>query len=187
MLNNCLSIILSVAGLVFLAELGDKTMISTAILALRTRRFVLTLALSTIGFLMANSFVILIAWLLRLVVSPKLISLISGALFIVVGIWMIIERGESKTLSGSVALGFLTIALAELGDKTQVALFTTVLAIGNPLYAMAGGVLGYIAANLVGLAIALMLSSRFQWNKIKVFASLIMMSVGLWMLLREFV
>jgi len=182
--SGWLSTILSVAGIVFLAELGDKTMISTAILALRTKRFVLTLMLSLMGFVLANSFVITIAWLLHLAVSSELVNLIGGSLFIVVGTWMLIERTESKTLGGGAALGFLTIALAELGDKTQIAMFTIALTTSTPIYVLIGGALGYVAANVIGVLIARMLSLRFPWRKIKVFASAIMMSVGLWLIIK---
>ncbi len=185
---NALSVLLSAVGIVFLAELGDKTMISTAVLAMRTKRFLIVLLISILAFVVANMIAILAAWILGYMIERVFISTIAGLLFIAVGIWMLIEREEElKEFRGGIAACFLAITLAEIGDKTQLAVFTTALATGCPLYALMGGIIGYTIANAIGVLVVKILGDKVQWTKIKTLASAIMIGIGLWLLIEVLV
>ena len=177
------SILLSATSIVFLAELGDKTMISTAILAMRTKRFLSMLLISVSAFIVANTVAVLAAWVLEYAVNRIVVSVIAGLLFIVVGLWMLKEREEEfKEFREGIVAYFLAITFAEMGDKTQLAVFTTALATGQPLHVLVGGIIGYTIANAIGVIIVKLLGERVQWTKVKVFASAIMICIGLWLL-----
>lgn len=181
---SAIAVISRTTGTVFLAELGDKTMISTAVLAIRTRRFVTTLLLSTLAFAVANTLTVLAAWALRYVISELVVNAIAAALFIVVGIWMLTENGEKpRELRKGLVPCFLAIMLAEIGDKTQLALFTAALATGYPHYALIGGIAGYAMANSAGVFMAKVVGEKVPWCKVNAFASTVIICIGLWLLI----
>lgn len=171
-------------GTIFLAEFGDKTMISTAILAIRTRRFVATLLLSTSAFTVANTMTVIVAWVLRLVINEFVINVTAAMLFIAVGVWMLVENGEKpKEFRKGMVPYFLAIMLAEIGDKTQLAMFTVALATGYPHYALIGGIAGYTMANAIGVLVAKIIGEKVPWRRVKALASAVMICIGLWLLI----
>ncbi|MEM0000142.1 MAG: TMEM165/GDT1 family protein [Desulfurococcaceae archaeon] len=181
---QAITVISSTTGAVFLAELGDKTMISTAALAMRTRRFAVILILSTLAFTVANTVAVMVAWTLRYVISRFLVNVIAAALFIGVGAWMLVGDGEEPgELRKGLAPYFLAVVLAEMGDKTQLTVFTVTLATGYPHYVLIGGIVGYAMANALGIIIAKIIGKGVPWCKMKVLASTILVCIGLWLLI----
>ncbi len=140
------------------------------------------LLISVLAFVVANVVAVLAAWVLGYVVEESVLGVVAGLLFIAVGMWMFMERGEElREFRGGLAACFLAIALAEMGDKTQLAVFTAALATGQPLYALAGGVVGYTIANAIGVLIARVLGDRVRWSRVKILASAVMVCIGLWL------
>ncbi|MFM8623774.1 MAG: TMEM165/GDT1 family protein [Betaproteobacteria bacterium] len=120
------------AGLVALAEIGDKTQLLSLVLAARFRQpwtIALGIGLATL----ANHALAaaLGAWIGRWL-GPDLLPWILGASFLAMAVWMLIpDRLEGDEAVRAPALGVLATTvvvffLAEMGDKTQVA--TVVLA-----------------------------------------------------------
>jgi putative Ca2+/H+ antiporter (TMEM165/GDT1 family) len=141
------------AGIVALAEMGDKTQLLALVLAARFRQpwpivlgiFVATLA----NHAMAGG---LGAWVTTLV-SPQVLRWILGLSFLAMAAWMLIpdQLGDDARkpaprygVFGTTALLFF---LAEMGDKTQIA--TIMLAARYPAWAwvVAGTTLGMMLAN----------------------------------------
>jgi len=80
----------TVFGVVFLAELGDKTQLATLLFAARTPESLLTVFLGASVALVATSAIgVLAGALVAQYVSPKLLSYVAGAGFIVIGAWTI--------------------------------------------------------------------------------------------------
>lgn len=111
---------------VALAELGDKTQLAVMLLASRTQdKTKLFFGVLLAFFLVDGAAILAGAWI-RDRIPVFFISLISGILFLIFGILTLRHQGESeKTESPKMKsvfwLGFTMIAIAEWGDKTQMA------------------------------------------------------------------
>jgi putative Ca2+/H+ antiporter (TMEM165/GDT1 family) len=167
---------------VFLAEIGDKTMLSTALFAINTRKYTLVLLTSLLAFLTANSICVVAGEVIRGYFDLKLIQEVAAALLISAGFWIILS-GESAS-SGfnskfNLLACFTTILLMEMGDKTQLVVFSLALIQSTPYLIISGGILGYLAANTIGILLARATSSRLEWCFIRRVAGVLMIALGI--------
>ena len=142
------------AGIVALAEMGDKTQLLSLVLAARFRKpwpivlgiFVATLANHALAGAVGS-------WVTRML-GPDVLRWVLGASFIAMAIWMLIpdkldEDDQPSTTSKLGVFGTTLVAffLAEMGDKTQIA--TVALAAQYQQWAavVAGTTLGMMLAN----------------------------------------
>src|SRR5690349_536869 len=141
------------AGLVAIAEIGDKTQLLAMLLATRYRKpvpivvgiLVATLANHAIA---ASVGAAVAAWL-----GPNAMRWIVGVLFIVMAGWALIPDKEDEGPKASSHVGaFLatTIAffLVEIGDKTQIATVALAARFHNIALVTAGTTLGMMLANV---------------------------------------
>jgi putative Ca2+/H+ antiporter (TMEM165/GDT1 family) len=180
---DALTLFLLAASAVFVAEVGDKTMISTIILAIETRGFVRVLVASIGSFAVANVIAVLLGCVVRLVVDLTIARVLAAALFFAIGLWMILrsEGEQSRVLKYSLIACFLMVFLMEMGDKTQLSVFSLTILYENPLVVLTGGLLGYAIANSIGVIIAKYIGNRVDWNRVKKYAGLVMISIGIWL------
>lgn len=81
---------LTVFGVVFLAELGDKTQLATLLFAAKSPDNLIIVFLGASLALIATSAIgVLAGGLVAQYISPKLLSYVAGAGFIVIGAWTI--------------------------------------------------------------------------------------------------
>lgn len=80
---------LTVALAFFLAELGDKTMLTTVTIASQQQQFIPVWIGSTIGMVAADGIAIVIGKFAGKRLPQKAICLVAGILFIAIGIWTI--------------------------------------------------------------------------------------------------
>jgi len=80
-------LLFSAFGVVFLSEMGDKTQITTMLLAGAKPAYVLWVALGSVMALVFTSFleVIIGAHVITRLIKPSTIQLVSGAVFMVLG------------------------------------------------------------------------------------------------------
>lgn len=108
-----------------LAELGDKTQLSVLLLSSQTKKHFQLLIGVVLAFLIVDGVAVLLGSWLTNMIPVKLVKIISGIIFIILGLIILIKRGEegqSKTYSkNAFASGFVLIFLTEWGDKTQIA------------------------------------------------------------------
>jgi putative Ca2+/H+ antiporter (TMEM165/GDT1 family) len=142
------------AGIVALAEMGDKTQLLSLVLAARFRKpwpIIVGIFVSTIiNHALAGAAG---AWLTTFL-GPQVLRWILAASFIGMALWMLVpdklDDDEARTSSKFGVFGTTVIAffLAEMGDKTQVA--TVMLAARYPQWwsVVAGTTLGMMAANV---------------------------------------
>jgi len=180
---DALTLFLLATSAVFVAEVGDKTMISTIILAIETRGFVRVLVASIAGFTVANVIAVLVGYIVRLVIDLTIAKILAAALFFAIGLWMILrsEGEQSRVLKYSVIACFLMVFFMEMGDKTQLSIFSLTILYENPLVVLTGGVIGYALANSIGIIIAKYLGNRIDWNRVKKYAGLVMILIGIWL------
>ena len=80
----------TVFGVVFLAELGDKTQLATLLFSARTPDKLITVFLgASLALVLASAIGVLAGGLVAQYVSPKLLSVIAGIGFIAIGLWSI--------------------------------------------------------------------------------------------------
>ena len=180
---DALALFLLAVSAVFVAEFGDKTMISTIILAIETRGFARVLVASIGGFTVANVIAVLLGCVVRLVVDLTIAKVLAAAPFFAIGLWMILrsEGEQSRVLKYSLIACFLMVFLMEMGDKTQLSVFSLTILYENPLVVLTGGLLGYAIANSIGIIIAKYLGNRIDWSKVEKYAGLVMILIGIWL------
>ena len=80
----------TVFGVVFLAELGDKTQLATLLFAAKSPESLITVFLgASLALVFTSAIGVVAGGLVAQYVSPKLLSYVAGAGFIVIGIWTI--------------------------------------------------------------------------------------------------
>jgi putative Ca2+/H+ antiporter (TMEM165/GDT1 family) len=176
-----MSSLLAALGIVFLAELGDKTQLVALGFGARFRMSTV-LAGVALGYMASMLLSVVIGGLLGATLPTNAISIGGGVLFIGFAVWTIWSGGEdeppeasSEAEAGEAGAGeaegvvvsnpriALSIALAmfaaELGDKTMLAT-ATLAAKGNPVLVWIGATIGIMLAGTVGVLVGRWLGDR---------------------------
>ncbi len=192
-----LSIFASTFGLIFMAELGDKTQLAAMTLALRfpwQKVFIGIVA----AFATLNLAAVLAGKLLFTLLPLSAICLISAALFFYFGIDSIrctvgsTEESSQHKLSGNNVLRttFLMIFMAELGDKSQLmtasqaaSYSSTITGLGSVFLA---STLALCLVTLIGIFVGKQLGNLIPACWIHRLAGLLFIIFGFLMLARLF-
>jgi len=84
----------TVFGVVFLAELGDKTQLATLLFSAKfPDKLVIVFLGASLALVMTSAIGVLAGGLVAQYVSPKLLSYVAGAGFILIGVWTIWQSG----------------------------------------------------------------------------------------------
>ena len=116
-------------GLIFVAELGDKTQLVALTLATRFRAGVV-LAGIFVATLLVHLLSVAIGGLTGTFLSSGWIELLSGLAFVGFGLWTIRgdqldeDKGAMQSLTSPFLIVTITFFLAELGDKTMLGTVT---------------------------------------------------------------
>lgn len=78
-----------------------------------------------------------------------------------------------------------TIFLAELGDKTQLAVFGGTAATRRPLEIFLGASLGLVAATAVGVVVGQWAGHLVPAKVLRAAGGVVFVAIGLWLLLRR--
>ena len=171
-------------GVIFLAELGDKSQLMAMAFASRYRAWTVLVAVS-IATLLVHAGSVLVGSLFAIALPTALIQVVAGLAFFVFAAWTIRgdtlgedDEGRAKR-SGRWAL--LTIGtaffLAELGDKTMLATITLATT-EEPIGTWLGSTAGMVAADALAIAIGALLGTRLPERAIKIFAALAFVVFG---------
>ena len=164
-------------GVIFIAELGDKSQLMALAFATRYRALVV-LAAVTVATLLVHAGSVLLGKAFALALPTNLLNIAAGVAFLVFAAWTIRgdalgEDDEDRARRGGrwamVTVG-TAFFLAELGDKTMLAtitLATTNEAIGTWL----GSTAGMVAADALAIAVGALMGTRLPERAIKVFAA----------------
>lgn len=154
------TVFLTTFGIIFLAELGDKTQLTAMALAARYpwRKVFLGLAGA---FALLNLAAVAVGGLLFTILPLFWIRLMSGALFLFFGVTTLRtigseeaeeEEGERRPgRRGAVVTSFLMILLAELGDKTQLVTASLAAQHDSSLAVFTGSTLALWSVSLLGI------------------------------------
>lgn len=188
------SLVVAVAsafGVVFIAELGDKTQLLA--LGYGARHGLRTVALGlTLGYAAAGAIAALVGGLLGATLPERPVGLAAGALFLVFAVLAWRDLDDDDEESGGeddgqptrrlgarsvVASIALTIAIAEFGDKTQLA--TAALAAqANPFATWLGATGGVVTAGMLGAVAGSRIGQRIEPRKIQIASAVLFAGFG---------
>ena len=144
------------AGVVALAEMGDKTQLLSLMLAARYPKQALAIIAGIFIATIANHAcaALLGHWLMTLV-TPEVMRWILGLSFVGIGLWLLVpdhidDAAHSKVADRAFQVLMLTIVLfflAEMGDKTQIATIALGARFSDVVSVTIGTTLGMMLAN----------------------------------------
>jgi Ca2+/H+ antiporter, TMEM165/GDT1 family len=162
-------------GLVFLAELGDKSMLVGIALAARYRPWPVLAGIAIAAFSMLGLATV-VGSLLGSALPTEVLSIGGGLLFIGFGLWTLRdddddEDGAAEVRSRSVVFGVtLAFLVAEFGDKTMLA--AAAIASTRALFpTWIGASLGMIIASGLAILVAHALGSRLPERAVRLAAA----------------
>jgi putative Ca2+/H+ antiporter (TMEM165/GDT1 family) len=154
------------AGVVALAEMGDKTQLLSLMLAARYPKQALAIIAGILVATIANHAcaALLGHWLMTLV-SPDVMRWILGASFLGIGLWLLVpdhidDAAHSKVADRAFQVFVLTVVLfflAEMGDKTQIA----TIALGARYQDVVSVTIGTTAGMMLANAPAVWIGQKF--------------------------
>ncbi|MGW2664017.1 TMEM165/GDT1 family protein [Nocardia tengchongensis] len=182
-------------GVLFLAELGDKSQLMALTFALRYHWWVVLSGI-TVASVLVNLIAVGVGHFLGAALPTGVISLFAAATLIGVGLWTLRESLSNSTDEGDEAApqtmsrsAFLVVLsaflLAELGDRTMFA--TMALATNNNWVAVwIGSVAGMVAAGGLAIVIGVTVGKHIPERIIAVCSGLLFLYFGALTLLEAF-
>jgi putative Ca2+/H+ antiporter (TMEM165/GDT1 family) len=164
-------------GVIFVAELGDKSQLMALAFATRFKAWVVLVAI-TVALLIEFAISVLVGRIFALALPTNVISLIAGVAFLAFAAWTLrgeddddrpVDRAVSSTFAAMVTVG-TTFFLAELGDKTMLAV-VTLASTQDPIGTWLGATTGEVAADALAIGVGAALGARLPARAIKLFAA----------------
>lgn len=173
--------VLVAAGLVFLAELGDKSMLLAIAFAARYRAGVVLAGIATAA-LVATGAATALGAALGAALPERALALAAGMLFLVFGWWTLQadeDDEDGHDLRGrSVYLGVTAaFLLAEIGDKTTLTA-AALAGTGAALPTWLGAALGMTAASGIAIVVVSRLGRRVPERAVRLLAGSAFVVVG---------
>lgn len=170
-------------GLIFIAEMGDKTQILA--MAFATRYKVKSVLMGIfLGALLNHGLAVLLGSYLCRFIPVETLQMIAGFAFVGFALWTLkIEEDDEEEKKKSMSFGpVLTVATAffigELGDKTQLTAITLSADAGYPLLILMGSVSAMIVTGGLGIFVGRKLGNKIPEFAIKLLAASIFMIFG---------
>lgn len=174
-------------GVVFLAELGDRSQLITMTFALRYRWWVVLSGVA-IAACLVHGVTVWIGHFLGATLPSRPMAFASAIAFLIFAVWAWREgtaREEALPTEGASRFALLTVVssfvLAELSDKTSLA--TVSLASDHDWTGVwIGSTLGMVLADGLAIGVGTMLHRRLPEQLLHALAGLLFLMFGLWML-----
>jgi len=164
-------------GVIFLAELGDKSQLMALAFAARYKTWLVLVAIS-IATLIIHAVSVVLGRAFALALPAGLINVVAGVAFLVFAVWTLrgdtldeqkAERPPTTGLWTLITIG-TAFFLAELGDKTMLATITLATT-QEPIGVWLGSTAGMVAADALAIGVGAVLGARLPGRAIKVFAA----------------
>jgi len=172
-------------GIIFVAELGDKSQLMAMTFAARYRAIVILVAI-TAATALVHLFSVVVGAVVGAALPTDLISIAGGIAFLGFAAWTLrgdsLDDDEANRAALSDRSVFVTVGLAfflaELGDKTMLATIT--LATDHGLFGTwLGSTLGMVAADGLAVVVGQQLGARLPERTVKIGAAIIFLVFGL--------
>lgn len=177
-------------GLIFVAELGDKTQLLALALAVRhpVSRVLLGVGIGTFAI---NLVSVLVGEAAATFVPKFWVDLVAGIAFVAFGLWTLRpedddddDEQERGARFGVVAAAAISIVLAEVGDKTMLATMALAGQSHQWLPIWLGASLGMFGANASAVVLGGALGKKLPEKPIRIAAAAAFLATGAWILLQ---
>ncbi|MCQ4121676.1 TMEM165/GDT1 family protein [Rhodococcus tibetensis] len=175
-------------GVIFVAELGDKSQLMAMTFALRYRWWVVISGI-TVATTVVHLVSVAVGHSLGVALPTGAISVVGGAAFLVFGAWTLrgdrLSNGEQLKAGRTTRSAFLAVTsaffLAELGDKTMLATIT--LATDHDTVGVwIGSTIGMVAADALAIVVGAVLGKHLPERVIRIGAAVSFFTFGAWLL-----
>lgn len=186
-MNDMLASTVAAFGIVFLAELGDKTQLLAVNFGSRYSRGHVIAGLA-LGYGAASLIAVTVGGILGASLPQRPIEIVGGLVFIVFGLIALRPDDDdgdgqvrSMVRSSVVVTIGLAILVAEMGDKTQIAT-ATLAARSNPIGTWIGATAGEVASGSIGVLAGSMVGDRIPATTMKWVSAVLFVAFGIAML-----
>ncbi|MEV6924921.1 TMEM165/GDT1 family protein [Dactylosporangium sp. NPDC051485] len=190
-MNEFLAALALSFGVIFVAELGDKSQLMALTFATRFRTVPVLIGI-TIATAVVHLVSVGVGYGLGAALPTGWISLVAALAFFAFGAWTLRgdtltddERGKAErtTRSAIIAVG-VAFFLAELGDKTMLATITLATQHGW-LGTWIGSTVGMVAADALAIVVGRQLGRHLPEKAIKYGAAALFVIFGVWLLIES--
>jgi putative Ca2+/H+ antiporter (TMEM165/GDT1 family) len=189
MMSGFLAALVVSAGVIFVAELGDKSQLMALTFATRFKVVPVLIGITT-ATAIVHAVSVAVGYGLGATLPTGWIALVAALAFFVFGAWTL--RGDSlsedeeakssrTTKSAVIAVG-TAFFLAELGDKTMLATITLATRYGW-LGTWVGSTLGMVAADALAIVVGRQLGKHLPEKAIRYGAAALFVAFGVWLLI----
>ncbi|RLK25985.1 putative Ca2+/H+ antiporter (TMEM165/GDT1 family) [Micromonospora sp. M71_S20] len=176
-------------GVIFVAELGDKSQLMALTFATRFKTVPVLIGI-TVATAVVHLASVAIGYGLGAALPTEWISLVAGVAFLGFGAWTLRgdtlteeeKRKAEKTSKSAIVAVSVAFFLAELGDKTMLATITLATQYGW-FGTWLGSTIGMVAADALAILVGRMLGKRLPEKTIKYGAAVLFAICGLWLIL----
>ncbi len=171
-------------GIIFVAELGDKSQLMALTFAARYRALPILIGI-TIATAVVHAFSVVVGAALGVAMPTKAVNVVAGLAFLGFAAWTLrgdeldddeASRADRRTRSAIMAAA-AAFFLAELGDKTMLATIT--LATKEGLWGTwIGSTVGMVAADALAIVVGQQLGARLPERSIRIGASVLFVVFG---------
>ena len=171
-------------GVIFVAELGDKSQLMALAFASRYRPYPILVGI-TLATAVVHAFSVVVGALLGAAMPTRAINVLAGLAFLGFAAWTL--RGDRldddeaarahRTARSAVTAAAIAFFLAELGDKTMLA--TVTLATREGLFGTwLGSTVGMVAADALAIGVGALLGRRLPERTIRLVAAASFLAFG---------
>jgi len=174
-------------GIIFVAELGDKSQLIALAFAARYRALPILVGIA-VATAVVHAVSVLIGAVLGAAIPTRAISVIAGLAFLAFAAWTV--RGDTladdelaraeRTRRSAVTAAAGAFFLAELGDKTMLATITLATNEGL-LGTWAGSTVGMVVADAIAIAVGQQLGARLPDRAIRIGAAVVFVVFGMFL------
>lgn len=179
-------------GVIFVAELGDKSQLMAMTFATRYKPWVIVVAITAATALVHLASVAFGA-AMGAALPTTAVAVVAGLAFIGFGIWTFrgdeLDEDDEKAARRTTRSAFLTVAvaffLAELGDKTMLATITLAArdeTLSASVGTWLGSTVGMVAADALAIVLGYHLGRRLPERAVRVGAGLLFVLIGVLLL-----
>jgi putative Ca2+/H+ antiporter (TMEM165/GDT1 family) len=171
-------------GIIFVAELGDKSQLMALAFAARYRPLPILIGI-TLATALVHAFSVLLGAVVGVALPTRAIAVVAGLAFFAFAAWTL--RGDTlgddeaaradRSTRSAVLAAATAFFLAELGDKTMLATITLATNEGL-LGTWLGSTVGMVAADALAILVGSQLGARLPERAIKVGASVTFVVFG---------
>ena len=183
---------LAAFSFIFLAELGDKTQLAVITLCSR-HNWKVVLSGAMLSFALIDGLSVLVGRGIAEVAPLFWIQIIGGVMFIAFGLYILLHKerkNESFKLTEK-SSGFIStlilISLAELGDKTQLAVIALAAEYAEVIMVFLGVISGFLAITIIGVLIGKGLIHLVPQRYLRLVSAVLFIGFGIIFLLQPIV